>query len=221
MKIDREQYARELRRGPIEAIRWARHQGYRRMLTGSGWWIVTPDGRDVPVRAGTREPRARRNRGVRRAPWTRHRIHQVPLGRVGQDGQVKGTMNLPMKQRCDELIALHGSVRKALESRRECVARRCREGKQSPAAVEDIKALLELEKPTLEYRRELSDQVEVARCGNFEVKIVAMANRTFIVLLDGRELPDRLTFDSSFEAKLAAERQVLNVAKLAYDMLMR
>lgn len=125
-----------------------------------------------------------------------------------------------MKQRCDELISLHGSVRKALESRRECVARRCREGKQSPCAVDDIKALLELEQPTLEYRA-ISDQVEVARCALGEIKIAAMANRTFIVLLDGRELPDRLTFDSSFKAKLAAERHVLDVAKRTYDMLMK
>lgn len=128
-------------------------------------------------------------------------------------------MNLPMKQRCDELISLHGSVRKALESRRECVARRCRDGKQSPCAIEDIKALLELEKPTLEYRA-ISDQVEVARCAIGEIKIVAMANRTFIVLLDGRELPDG-PFYGSFEAKLWAERHILDVAKRTYDMLMK
>jgi len=122
-----------------------------------------------------------------------------------------------MKQRCDELISLHGSVRKALESRRECVARRCREGKQSPCAIDDIKALLELEEPVLRYTA-YSGYV-MAHCPAASIEI-RDERREWTVRINGFEILGN-KFSTLDEAKLAAERHVLDVAKRTYDMLMK
>jgi len=129
-------------------------------------------------------------------------------------------MNLPMKQRCDELISLHGSVRKALESRRECVARRCREGKQSPAAVEDIKALLEMEEPVLRYETTLSGCV-MASCPMASIDIRQLSGGEFIVLINGQGMNCCPTYGTLHDAKIAAENYLLGEAKRTYDMLMK
>ena len=50
-------------------------------------------------------------------------------------------MNLPMKNRIDELIDAHGSIALALASRRQCIARRASEGKTSPCAEAEVAAM--------------------------------------------------------------------------------
>lgn len=123
-----------------------------------------------------------------------------------------------MKQRCDDLIALHGSVRKALESRRECVARRCREGKQSPVAVQEIKALLEMEKPALHYTQYTG--YVMARCPIASIEIRLEVD-VWTVRINGLEMEGTRTFATLDEAKLAAENHLLEAAKRTYDILMK
>lgn len=53
-------------------------------------------------------------------------------------------MNLPMKNRIDELIDAHGSVHAAIQSRRDCIARRAERGVESPRATEELEMLLNL-----------------------------------------------------------------------------